>query len=64
MQAFLAHCIRVFALKEITAGVMFDNPASTAVLEKLGFARVGEKQHKASGRLEKAQLFLYRKVTH
>lgn len=64
MKVFLAHCTRAFALNEITAGAMFDNPASVAVLEKLGFEHVGEKQHKASGRLEKAQLFLYRKLTH
>ncbi len=64
MQVFLAHCIRVFALKEITAGAMFDNPASTAVLHKLGFEPDGEKPHKASGRLEKARLLLYRKINH
>jgi len=39
---------------------MFDNPASHRVLEKLGFDKTGEKMHKASGRLEKAPLFLYR----
>ena len=64
MEAFLAHCTRIFALKEITAGAMFDNPASQAVLLKLGFNLVGEKQHKASGRVEKAQLLLYRKINH
>ncbi len=64
MQAFLDHCTRIFSLKEITAGAMFDNPASAAVLKKLGFALAGEKQHKASGRVEKARLFLYRKINH
>ncbi len=64
MQAFLAHCTRIFALKEITAGAMFDNPASKAVLHKLGFEPDGEKPHKASGRVEKARLLLYRKINH
>jgi RimJ/RimL family protein N-acetyltransferase len=64
MQAFLTHCTCAFALKDITAGAMFDNPASQAVLEKLGFERVGEKRHKPSARLEEAQLFLYRKINH
>jgi RimJ/RimL family protein N-acetyltransferase len=64
MQAFLTHCTRTFALTDITAGAMFDNPASMAVLEKLGFERVGEKMHKPSARLEEAQLFLYRKINH
>ncbi len=64
MRAFLAHCTRIFALKEITAGAMFDNPASAVVLKKLGFVHVGEKQHKASGRVEKARLLLYRKINH
>ncbi|MCF6273520.1 MAG: GNAT family N-acetyltransferase [Rhodobacteraceae bacterium] len=64
MRAFLEHCTRIFALKEITAGAMFDNPASAAVLRKLGFEPDGEMQHKASGRLEKAPLFLYRKINH
>ncbi|HIP23511.1 MAG TPA: N-acetyltransferase [Rhodobacteraceae bacterium] len=59
MQAFLAHCERVFALKEITAGAMFDNLASQTVLGKLGFEKVGEKQHKASGRSEPECLWLY-----
>lgn len=60
MKAFLDHAIGTFALSEITAGAMFDNPASHRVLEKLGFDKTGEKMHKASGRLEKAPLFLYR----
>jgi len=64
MQAFLAHCTRIFALTEITAGAMFDNPASAAVLTKLGFKQAGEKRHKASGRVEKARLLLYRKINH
>ncbi len=64
MVAFLDHCTRIFALKEITAGAMFDNPASAAVLGKLGFEPVGEKLHKASGRVEKARLLLYRKINH
>ena len=64
MRAFLDHCTRTFALSEMTAGAMFDNPASQVVLEKLGFEQVGEKQHKASGRLEKAPLLLYRKINH
>ncbi len=59
MQAFLAHCTRTFALKEITAGAMFDNPASQAVLGKLGFEKVGEKLHKASGREVVELLWLY-----
>ena len=60
MRAFLDHTIRTFALSEITAGAMFDNPASDRVLKKLGFKKTGEKMHKPSGRLEKAPLFLYR----
>ena len=60
MRGFLDHTIQTFGLKEITAGVMFDNPASQRVLDKLGFDKVGEKPHKPSGRLEKATLFLYR----
>ena len=59
MQAFLAHCSRVFALKEITAGAMHDNPASQSVLEKLGFEKVGEEQHKPSGRENEDTLWLY-----
>ncbi len=64
MLVFLAHCTRTFGLTEITAGAVFDNPASAAVLHKLGFEHVGEKQHKASGRVEKARLLLYRKINH
>ena len=60
MHGFLDHVTKTFTLVEITAGAMFDNPASQRVLEKLGFMQIGEEQHKASGRLEKATLFLYR----
>ena len=59
MQAFLAHCTRIFAPTEITAGAMFDNPASAAVLGKLGFEQVGEKMHKPSGRDTAEMLWLY-----
>ncbi len=59
MQVFLTHCTRTFSLTEITAGAMFDNPASKAVLGKLGFVQVGEKMHKPSGRDEEALLWLY-----
>lgn len=59
MQAFIEHCTRTFALKEITAGAMHDNPASQSVLEKLGFEKVGEEQHRPSGRIKKETLWLY-----
>lgn len=59
-RAFLQNAIEVFALDEVSAGTFMDNPASQRVLEKLGFVRVGEKMHNASGRLEEAPLFLYR----
>jgi len=60
MQAFLANSFAIHRFEEITAGAMFDNPASQNVLKKLGFEKTGEKMHKASGRLEEAPLFLYR----
>lgn len=59
-QGFLADAIGVHGLREITAGAMFDNPASQRVLEKPGFERIGEKPHKASGRGQQKTLFLYR----
>ncbi len=60
MLAFLNHVTKTFALDEITAGAFADNPASQRVLGKLGFERTGQKVHKATSRLEEAQLFLYR----
>ena len=60
MQALLTDSFAIHRFEEITAGAMFDNPASQKVLEKLGFEKSGEKMHKASGRLEEAPLFLYR----
>ncbi|MBL1437832.1 MAG: GNAT family N-acetyltransferase [Rhodobacteraceae bacterium] len=60
MREFIAHCERIFALKEITAGAMFDNPASQSVLLKLGFEKVGEKMHCPLGRSAAEPLWLYR----
>ncbi len=58
--AFITECCERFALSDITAGAFADNPASQAVLGKLGFKRVGERFHKTSTRLEPGTLYLYR----
>ena len=64
MRAFIEKYMAVYALDRVSAGVMCDNPASIRILEKLGFAKVGERMHLVKGRVEKARLLLYRKINH
>ena len=59
MHAFLGKYSRVYALKNVSAGVMGDNPASIRVLEKLGFVKTGERMHLVKGRDKKSPLWLY-----
>ncbi|NOR62681.1 MAG: GNAT family N-acetyltransferase [Rhodobacteraceae bacterium] len=59
LRAFLEKYTRIYALKNVSAGVMNDNPASIRVLEKLGFMKTGERMHLVNGRREKAPLWLY-----
>lgn len=49
-RALLAWGQAEFGITEFTAGHFQDNPASGRVLEKLGFARVGEKMMYSQGR--------------
>ena len=60
MRAFLADSFARFALPEITAGAMADNPASQRVLEKLGFERTGAGRCTSMARLEDVPEYLYR----
>lgn len=60
MAAFLAAAMGRFDIADITAGHFADNPASGAVLRKLGFVRDGEELGTNAARLEPARILLYR----
>ena len=61
MAAFLADCYTRFPrIDEIKAGHFTDNPASGAVLRKLGFEQVGEGMATSLVRLEPAPELIYR----
>ena len=60
MGAFLAYFMRKFDLPEVAADHFDDNPASGAVLRKLGFQELGKGMGKSQARLEPAPVTLYR----
>ncbi|MXU66240.1 GNAT family N-acetyltransferase [Oceanomicrobium pacificus] len=60
MQLFLPEMVRRFQITELIAGAFADNPASSAVLAKLGFESDGARMAEAPARVEPAQLLLYR----
>lgn len=60
MAAFLPAVMDRFGVDGVTAGHFADNPASGAVLSKLGFVRDGEEIGKNAARLEPARILLYR----
>ena len=60
MGAFLAYFMRKFDLPEVAADHFDDNPASGAVLRKLGFQELGKGSGKSQARLEPAPVTLYR----
>lgn len=51
MRAFLAVCLERFAVPELVADHFADNPASGAVLRKLGFRQTGSRMGESGGRL-------------
>lgn len=63
MRAFLADAFARFQLTEIEADAFIDNPASQAVLHKLGFEPVAIGTGTSLARLEPAPIRLYR-LTH
>jgi len=60
MGASLAYFMRKFDLCEVAADHFDDNPASGAVLSKLGFQELGKGSGKSQARLEPAPVTLYR----
>ena len=60
MRAFLAACFDAFDLPAIHADRFEDNPASGAVLERLGFRRTGLGVGESAARPGPARLVLYR----
>ena len=60
MGGFLAYFMRKFDLPEVAADHFDDNPASGAVLRKLGFQELGKGSGKSQARLEPAPVTLYR----
>ena len=60
MGAFLEYFMRKFNLSVIEADHFDDNPASGAVLRKLGFQELGKGMGKSQARLEPAPVTLYR----
>jgi len=60
MRAFLAEAFTHFDLTQLEAGAFVDNPASHAVLRKLGFLPVGSEPGTSLARLEPASITLYR----
>ncbi len=61
MAAFLRDLMPRLGLAEVTADAFVDNPASQAVLRKLGFQKTGEGLGNSKARLEPAPVFTYRK---
>lgn len=61
MAAFLGDLMPRLGLAEVTADAFVDNPASHAVLRKLGFEKTGEALGTSKARLEPAPVFTYRK---
>lgn len=62
MRAFLADMMPRLALDEVAADAFVDNPASHAVLRKLGFEQTGEDMARSKARLEPAPVLTYRKT--
>mgnify|MGYP003839627387 FL=1 len=60
MGAFLAYFMRKVDLSEVAADHFDDNPASGAVLRKLGSQELGKGSGKSQARLEPAPVTLYR----
>ena len=60
MGAFVAYFMQKFDLCEVAADHFDDNPASGAVLRKLGFQELGKGSGKSQARLEPAPVTLYR----
>ena len=60
MGAFLDYFMRKFDLCQVEADHFDDNPASGAVLRKLGFQEIGKGAGKSQARLEPAPVTLYR----
>ncbi len=60
MRGLLADAFTRFGLDEITADAFDDNPASQAVLRKLGFTPFGSQMGSSKARLEPAPITLYR----
>jgi len=60
MGAFLPYFMRKFDLPEVASDHFDDNPASGAVLRKLGFQELGKGSGKSQARLEPAPVTLYR----
>lgn len=58
--SLLAYFMRKFDLCEVAADHFDDNPASGAVLRKLGFQELGKGSGKSQARLEPAPVTLYR----
>ncbi|KAF0675179.1 GNAT family N-acetyltransferase [Profundibacterium mesophilum] len=60
LSAFLADCARRFGIDRVEADHYADNPASGAVLRKLGFRQIGTGTGHSPARLEPAPILLYR----
>ena len=60
MGAFFEYFMRKFNLSVVEADHFDDNPASGAVLRKLGFQELGKGMGKSQARLEPAPVTLYR----
>jgi RimJ/RimL family protein N-acetyltransferase len=60
--AFCDALTRRFNIMALKAGVFTDNPASARVLEKAGFAKVGEADWKSSARSAEAPMWQYRRA--
>lgn len=60
MQGFLSFAFERFGMDQVEAGAMEHNPASQAVLRKLGFDEIGHKLHQSALRVEPDPLILYR----
>jgi len=60
MGSFLAYFMRKFDLPEVAEDHFDENPASCALLRKLGFQELGKGSGKSQARLEPAPVTLYR----
>jgi len=59
-RTFLTEIFRRFDLPEVGADVFHDNPASSRVLEKLGFQKTGDAMGTSAARLEPFPVSVYR----